>query len=177
MITDSGALQDGTQWHYVVLQNQSNWASHEPFRRNAHFYARKLANEINATGAVPVIFITWPKKKGTTHYRQHPYLKNFATSYRDLNVYSAQLAKMLNAQTVPVNDYWLSALQNYSNIELYEKDGTHPSLAGSYLSALAFYKFFTGEALQNPSLSVKKLNTQTTKALQDTVANALPSTK
>ena len=162
-------INDSTQWHYVVLQDQSNWAMHTPSTKNGYFYARKFADEITKIGAVPVIFVTWPKELNSDYYRQMPFLKSFGFSYKALNYHSGQLAKSINAQTVPVNDYWVKTLQNYSTIKLYS-DGSHPTPAGTYLAAAAFYKFFTGQPLKTNEAKIGGIDKKTMATLRYVVS-------
>ncbi|MCB1561945.1 MAG: hypothetical protein KDJ75_00070 [Alphaproteobacteria bacterium] len=166
------AINQRKDWHYVVLQNQSNWASHPDFRKNALIYAHKFNQAITAAGAVPLVFITWPKEPGSTSYKQFPYLKNFGASYASLNHYSEKLARDIGGDTVPVNTYWAAALKSGGNVGLYHPDGSHPSPAGSYLCALVFYKYFTGKPLENAQLVPQNVNPSEAYLLQKIVATS-----
>jgi len=166
----SRAITDGTQWHYVVLQNQSNWAMYPLDTKSGYIYGRKFADQIAKIGAVPVIFATWPKELNSAHYNNNQYLKNFGHSYKSLNYHAKELARRIDAQVVPVNDYWVKTLQDYANITLYDNDGSHPAPAGTYLAALAFYKFFTGAPLKTQDTKIKGINAKTAATLRYAVA-------
>ena len=56
---------------------------------------------------------------------------------------------MLNASEVPIGNYWLYAMGKDSKIELYSGDGSHPSVVGSYFTALIFYRYFTARPLDD----------------------------
>ena len=50
-----------------------------------------------------------------------------------------EIARELDAMLAPVGDAWESAMSLESQPELYDFDGSHPSLAGSYLAACVFF--------------------------------------
>jgi hypothetical protein len=47
-----------------------------------------------------------------------------------------------------VGDFWMSVLGAQAEFPLYYIDGSHPDPAGTYLSALVFYRYFGG---RNPT--------------------------
>lgn len=51
------------------------------------------------------------------------------------------------AVLVPVGEAWRSARASYPSIVLFQSDGSHPSVAGTYLSACVFYVALTGHAV------------------------------
>lgn len=54
-----------------------------------------------------------------------------------------------NYREVPIGNYWLYGLGKDSKIELYSGDGSHPSVVGSYFTALIFYRYFTARPLDD----------------------------
>ena len=170
-------LNNGTKWDYVVLQNQSDWAVYNEHTLGIGYkYAKLLAEEIINAGARPLLFVTWPKELGSQHYEPHGYIKSFGFQYKSNNYHYAELGKRIGAKPIPVNDYWVKTLQNYSGIKLYS-DGSHPTPAGSYLIALVFYKYFTGKPLNNPKLFPRGLKPKTVQTLQYVVAQPLDDKK
>jgi len=73
-----------------------------------------------------------------------------------LNVGAAQVAtaaktvkinkrnKGVKTAVVPVGSVWQAALRKHTDWQLHDRDGYHPSKAGSYLSALVFYRVLLG---------------------------------
>jgi hypothetical protein len=49
------------------------------------------------------------------------------------------LSEKLNLSVVPVGKVWETVKENHAEIQLYQEDKQHPSLAGSYLAASCFY--------------------------------------
>jgi hypothetical protein len=49
------------------------------------------------------------------------------------------LGQQLNLSIVPVGKVWETVKENHPQIQLYQTDKQHPSLAGSYLAASCFY--------------------------------------
>lgn len=157
------------EWHFVVLQNQSNWACFPQMRRDYLQYGRMFADEIRSAGAVPVVVETWPKEPGSQWYKDIPRIKNFAYMYGRLRKHTKEVATHLNAELVPINYYWVKAMEQAPNIRLYN-DGSHTSLAGAYLNALVYYKFFTKEPYQNTKSILAGVSDLEAQRLQKVVA-------
>lgn len=49
------------------------------------------------------------------------------------------MAESNDAELSPVGTVWRYLKENHPDIHLYSSDGSHPSLAGSYAAATAFY--------------------------------------
>jgi hypothetical protein len=118
-------------WDYVVLQDHSEG----PLRRPEAFadYARRFDAEIKKVGAKTVLFMTWSRVE-----EPQQQLK-IAEAYLDLG-------RQLNAAVVPVGLAFREAASGRRSLQLYELDGKHPSMAGSYLTACCFYSFFYGQS-------------------------------
>lgn len=142
------------QWDFVILQDQSNWTTEQGGARNNYIYAsklKKIAHDINPKSII-TFFKTWPKKKGSEWY-SNPSMKNHTISYKymrnAINHKHSSIVKKLGVQIVPISDYWLYIHDNNLTVDLYEPDGSHPSIAGSYLNALIFYRYFTASKLRD----------------------------
>jgi hypothetical protein len=57
-----------------------------------------------------------------------------------------QIGKELGATVVPVGTAWQRFLAKHDQPVLHDKDGSHPTLAGSYLAACVFYAVLFGES-------------------------------
>jgi hypothetical protein len=116
-------------WDFVVLQNESRSTIDRPqaFQENGE----RLLELIKERGAVPLLFSTWARKHDSGM------LETVTKGY-------AQLGRKTQTKVIPVGQVWAFVLQARPDLELYAQDGSHPSALGSYLTALVFYKFFSG---------------------------------
>lgn len=132
-------LHDG-KWDYVVLQDQSmlgvnyylegvpHVSSDEVFKP----YAEKWAAAIRRAGATPVFYLTWARKAAPEDQAA-------------LNYAYIHAAKESKAVVAPVGIAWGWVREKQPAIELFYKDGSHPSPAGSYLAACTFYAAIFGK--------------------------------
>lgn len=111
-------------WDYVVLQGQSIEPRAAP--RQFARYARMLDEEIRRRGAKTVFFVTWAPEGDA----QAPITEGYLAIARDLEALAAR-----------VDVAWQDLSRR--GLALYDGSGLHPSFAGSYLSACAFYAIFT----------------------------------
>jgi hypothetical protein len=123
-----------SKWDVVVLQEQSTLginyyvdgmariAGDQMFRP----YAEKWISEIRAAGSSPILYLTWARKATPKDQA--------ALSYAYVRA-----AKDFGAQIAPVGIAWMEIRKKQPLLELYYRDGSHPSPAGSYLAACALY--------------------------------------
>jgi hypothetical protein len=116
-------------WDYVVLQEQSLRPLKKPDRMEK--YAGLLAAEIRKRGAELVFFLTWAREE-----RPH--------AQEELNRAYYRIADKLEATVVPVGPAWARVRKERSMLKLFAYDGSHPTPAGTYLSACVFYALLTG---------------------------------
>lgn len=133
-------------WDYVVLQDQSTWALNPNWTHTAFLSAGKFNDEIKKIGAHTLLFTTWPKQPDSKWYETTEYgdARNPSYMQQQFNQKNAQLAQKLGAVVIPIGGYWMSILDKQPDYPLYLKDGTHPNLAGTYLTAMIFYRYFVG---------------------------------
>jgi len=138
---------DVEQYDYLILQEQSlkmatneyGFAKHQHQSfRNADIinHQSKISNACRKT----MLYLTWGRKEGNAVYEPGG---NFGLRYQDMQDYLTenylQLAHLIDAEVSPVGEAWRKTLADYPQIELYANDGSHPSVAGSYLAACVFY--------------------------------------
>ena len=116
-----------SKWSFVVLQAQSTEMLYRP--EETKKYAALFDREIDRAGAKTVIFETWKP----AHARG---------TQSELNARYISLARELDALVAPVGSAW-DALQHHGS-NLFDPEGVHPNLRGSYLSACVFYSTFYG---------------------------------
>lgn len=127
-------------WDYVVIQGQSQ----EPITSNNEFNSggSALYTKIKQYNpcAVTMPYMTWGRKNGdASNCAAFPVMCTYQGM--DTTIRSRYLAftQFINSEVSPVSVVWNYLRQNYPNIELYQTDGSHPSLEGSYAAACCFY--------------------------------------
>jgi hypothetical protein len=120
----------------IVIQGHSLSAITEPYRLAE--YARRFAGEARGGGARVVLFQTWPRRADNAYYRGGDVQSAEEMLGRIDAVYS-EIADELDATVAPVGSAWQLAASEVPTTPLYMADGTHPDLAGTYLSACVLY--------------------------------------
>jgi hypothetical protein len=124
-------------WDVVVLQEQSQIPSFSAADRAREFdpYVERLADEIRAAGAQPLLFVTWGHRTGD---RRNVEGDTYAAMQERVDSGYLNAAREARAALAPVGPAWAEALARRPQLELWASDGTHPSRAGSYLAACVF---------------------------------------
>ncbi|MGH4123844.1 MAG: DUF4886 domain-containing protein [Clostridium sp.] len=86
-------------------------------------------------GAETVLFMTWGRRFGDTEIG----FENFETMQEALKEGYTKIANELTLSVAPVGIAWLKAKQKDKDILLWDEDGSHPSIMGTYLTACVFY--------------------------------------
>lgn len=125
----TAAMIAKVQWDLIVLQEQSTLPVQNP---PAFFeYAQKLEAQIEQRGAKPVFYMTWARQ-------QKPEM------IEPLDQAYTRMGRQLDAFVAPVGLAWEASLKAHPDIRLYDEDGSHPNLNGTYLTACVFYATLTG---------------------------------
>jgi hypothetical protein len=134
------ALLQEVRWDVVVLQERSFIPSLPAARRHEemHPYARALDAKIVHGGARTMLFMTWGYEGGDEATVSGD---TFAAMQSRLEDGYSELATELSSSVsvAPVGLAWAEALRRDPELELWARDGQHPSRAGSYLAACVFY--------------------------------------
>jgi hypothetical protein len=136
-------------WDYVVLQEQSVRPITNP--KVFYEYIDKFNKEIKIAGAQTILFMTWAKEE------QPETIEVISDTY----LAAGEKNKTI---VVPVGLAWETCRKEYPQIGLYDSDGSHPSLEGSYLTACVFYSVLTK---QKPQKQLANINEKTTTTLQN----------
>ncbi len=120
-------------WDYVVLQEQSMLGTAVVENGKRYFgspqtffsYAQRFTWVIKSHGAEPVFFMTWSRQ-------EHPDQQKYLT-YAYMHI-----AKELRSKVAPAGMVW-DHIRRDSTINLYQKDGSHPTIYGSYLAAATLF--------------------------------------
>jgi hypothetical protein len=97
--------------------------------------ARTLVHQIKGAGATPIFFLTWAHREGLPDFG----LQDFQTMQFQIDIGYMRIAQELSAPLAPVGYAWLLALGQNSKMDLWQPDGSHPSVQGTYLAACVFY--------------------------------------
>ena len=112
------------KWDYVVFQEQSTL----PVKNSKRFHenVREFVPAMKRSGATMVLYMTWARKMEPDNQ------KLLTDSYKEIG-------KELAATVVPVGIAWQKLLEENAKPVLHAKDGSHPTVAGTYLAACTFY--------------------------------------
>ncbi|WP_309608952.1 T9SS type A sorting domain-containing protein [Flavobacterium sp.] len=140
-----------SNWDYIVLQEQS--------QRPAFIGALAFLNSFgdlkgfikqNKPCAQITSFMTWGYQNGDTqNCATNPSVCTYTGMDNLIKDRYMEFSNVFESEVTPVGVVWRYIKQNYPNINLYQSDGSHPSLAGSYLAACCFY---TSIFRKNPAL-------------------------
>jgi hypothetical protein len=125
-----------SKWDFVVLQEQSQIPSIEQYRVESMYpAARLLIRQIKAAGATPIFFVTWAHRDG--------WPKNGLNGYESMQLQIDHgylvIAQELSVPVAPVGYAWLMARRYNPQLDLWQRDGSHPNEQGTYLTACVFY--------------------------------------
>jgi len=136
-------------WDYVVLQEQSLWATNPEWVTATYAAVKAWNYEITKASARTVLFETWARQPGSNWYMEPEkdslHLGSAADMQQKISDHTSELARSVNALEIPVGDYWALASRQTPPVALYDSDGSHPTQAGTYLAALIFYRYLTGK--------------------------------
>ena len=90
-----------------------------------------------------VLYQTWARKAGAEFLQEHKLTPR--TMAVKLQEAYAKVADTVGADRAPVGQCFLEISESHPEIDLYDPDLTHPSYAGSCLSAMTHYRTIFGE--------------------------------
>lgn len=122
-------IADG-DWDFVVLQDHSN-STVDNIDQFVE-YGGKLISLVKSVGATPILYETWAREFNPLM------LEDIKSGYHTL-------AERHNINVLHIGEIWAYAMQKRPDLRLYDPDQSHPSTIGTYLTACAFFNFFTGE--------------------------------
>ena len=127
-------------WDVVVLQAQSQEPSfpYDQVTTNTLPFAIDLSDSVYAAHACSNVmyYMTWGRKTGDPQWDS---INTFDKMNARLYDGYMRFANATSAMVSPVAIAWKNIRDNHPEIELYASDGSHPSVAGTYLVANTFY--------------------------------------
>jgi hypothetical protein len=127
-------------WHDVVVQAESNAQSSEQRTEQFFDYGGRLIREAQSTGGTPAVIVNWVYGEELFTGRG-PGMR--AWYYGRIQSDYARLSSMTGARLINVAQVWERVHAAAPELPLYS-DGNHPTLQGSYLSALTLYAHLSG---------------------------------
>lgn len=131
--TETRKILDKEKFDIVILQDHSMSTIEAPERFTT--YTTKLIDLAKEKGAEPLLSMTWA-------YDSNPLMQEtISSSY-------TELGKETGVKVVPVGTIFMQAQKARPDLKMYFDD-KHPSSDGSYLIALIYYKFLTGNSVKD----------------------------
>jgi hypothetical protein len=170
------------EWDYIVLQ-ESGWRVALPPVEAAiqvYPFADSLKKEIirNNQSAQLVLYVTHGYEKGVitigeTEWCQWdpPVCDQQGMSKRIQETYN-ELARIFEAESAPAGPLWQIIKSKNNDLHLFEPDGVHPNIIGSYANALCIYSVIRKRRLMN-TYAPPGIDMETVQFIQKTVADAL----
>ena len=154
-------------WDAVVLQEQSQLPSFPQHQVVSEVfpYAQRLVDSVYAHNPCcePMFYMTWGRKNGDAqNAASFPVLGTYEGMDSMLCLRYTYMAQQNDAALCPVGRVWHRLRETHPEIELYQSDESHPSTAGTYAAACAFYvMLFHGDPMMityDPSLPIATSN-------------------
>lgn len=118
-------------WDLVILQEQSTRPVTDPGLM--YLYAGLLGQAVESAGGRPGFFMTWARK-------------NDPSMIVPLSQAYFHAGALADGMVSPVGIAWEAVGLAHPEIGLYDPDGSHPSLGGTYLAACTMFAAITGES-------------------------------
>lgn len=159
-------------WDDVILQPESGAQTWKQGNDEFHEYGPKLANEAKLSSGRPRLVVGWPYDASA--YQEPAYVEaGFGRSehLELLRENHAKLASSANLDRINVAGAWERARLSNPSIKL-TSDGNHPTVAGTYLYALAVYAQLTNGPVAGVTFVPDGLSGDGAKALREAVDSA-----
>ena len=137
-VSSSGtaAALASARWSVVVLQEQSQIPADAALReRQMVPAATELVRRVHAAGAAPLFFVTWAHRDGWPEDG----LADYAAMQAAVDNGYLAVAREQHAGVAPVGYAWWTVVSQNPAAGLWQDDGSHPTVAGTYLAACVFY--------------------------------------
>ena len=142
----------GRQFDGVVLMDCSQCPVHPQLGPVFHKYAKRHVRTIRKAGAEPFFFMSWADKD------KPEMTEALAKAY-------GKAGQDNHARVIPAGLAFAAAVKARPELELYQRDKRHPTLAGTYLAAATTYATLYGKSPVGSSY-VSTLDAPTAQFLQ-----------
>jgi len=143
--TNARAVIQKGGFSHVVLQGQSV----EPLAQPTVFqqYATLFATDVRAIAAIPTFYETWARREGDPLYTEIFSGGSPAAMQDGLLAAYDKAGKTPGDIVVHAGEAWRATLAQHPEIVLFQVDGSHPTMSGTYLTACVFYDKLAGHAV------------------------------
>lgn len=144
------------KWDVVIFQGNSTEPISAKQKSQKEFTdaATEMAEIAHKAGSKVVYFMTWAKLDSPEQTQK------LADAYIDI-------AKKTGGYVAPVGLAFANSMKKHPDIRLYHSDGTHPSLAGTYLAACVLFSTLYNQSPVGGALPVDgDMSKETALALQ-----------
>lgn len=161
-------------WDIVVLQEQSQLPSFPQSQVEVEClpFAARLVDSIYANNpdGEAMFYMTWGRKNGDQGNAPYfPVLGTYEGMDSMLYVRYMRMGRENDASVCPVGRVWRYLRTNNPDIELYQSDESHPSMAGSYAGACAFYTMIFHQSPSRITFAPSDLDERTAQTIRDAV--------
>ena len=149
---------DSCDWDYIILQ-ESGWRTALPqdsLNTRVYPFAKEFKNIISEKQPLAklILYMTNGYTKGVGSFNaswcnDEPLVCSYDGMQNRIRDTYIKLSKIVDAEIAPGGMVWKSLIQRRSNISLFDPDGIHPSLTGSYVHALTIYSLVRRKELKN----------------------------
>lgn len=115
-------------YDYIILQN----AAHPFWEWELDEGLPALQPFLQETEAEVILFMTWPEK-------------HLPEDMEEIQAGFGRASDATGFRVAPVGIYFHSLAQSYADIDVYDSDGSHASVFGSYVAATVLYETILGD--------------------------------
>ncbi len=144
-------LHNGS-WDFVILQEQSQMPAFpiNQVQTDVYPFAKNLVDSARAYNncVMPIFYMTWGRMNGDVdNCENFPPLCTYEGMQELLTERYQEMSVMNDCWVSPVGAAWKQVREETNDdIQLYVNDGSHPSVAGTYLAACVFYAMMWNES-------------------------------
>ena len=163
------------RWDHVVLQVLSSDQYSAERAGRTWEVAADLIREAQAKGSTPAMFVTWrytdqcKDNQGMPKSAVGVSPSGYANMHRNIQEQHARLAALTGVDLVNVGLVWEDLQSRPQSFTLYD-DCNHPSIYGSYLSALMFYGYFSKREVTDVTFKPREISPEDARMLRSVVS-------
>lgn len=126
-------------WHALILQEQQQWPTFQRAQREREMNqpARLISMNAQAIGARTIVQMVWARRDGDTDNVPGD---TFAAMHARTVLGHRELAHDIGAELAPTAIAWKRAAELRPDLALWQPDGSHAAVAGTYLGACVLYQ-------------------------------------
>jgi hypothetical protein len=170
---------DSRDWDYIVLQ-ESGWRTALPkdmLQTSVFPFAKELKKIISEKrpSAKLIMYLTNGYVNGVGTFNadwctDEPAVCSYEGMQARVRDTYLELSKIMNADVAPAGMVWETLIGKKNDIPLFDPDGIHPSVTGSYTHALTIYSLIRRKELKNV-FAPNGVTAENAALIQNTVAD------